>query len=109
MPLNKSQVAQIVVLAQERYTQRQLAERSQTSQSAVYRVLERYEETGTYTRRAGQGRKRKTSRREDYFLSLQARRKRFVTAQHLRNDLQVTTWTVISSRTVLRRLREMRE
>jgi hypothetical protein len=39
-------------------------------------------------------------------LSLQARRKRFVTAQHLRNDLQVTTWTVISSRTVLRRLRE---
>jgi transposase len=39
-------------------------------------------------------------------LSLQARRKRFVTAQHIRNDLQVTTWTVISSRTVLRRLRE---
>jgi DNA-binding MarR family transcriptional regulator len=39
MPLNQSQVAQIVVLAQEGYTQRQLAERSQTSQSAVYRVL----------------------------------------------------------------------
>jgi hypothetical protein len=54
----------------------------------------------------GQGRKRKTSRREDHFLSLQARRKRFVIAQHLRNDLQVTTWTVISSRTVLRCLRE---
>jgi hypothetical protein len=35
----------------------------------------------------GQGRKRKTSKREDHFLSLQARRKRFVTAQHLRNDL----------------------
>jgi transposase len=39
MPLNQSQVAQIVVLAQEGYTQRQLAERFQTSQSAVYRVL----------------------------------------------------------------------
>jgi hypothetical protein len=36
MLLNQSQVAQIVVLAQEGYTQRQLAERSQTSQSAEF-------------------------------------------------------------------------
>jgi transposase len=79
MPLNQSQVAQLVVLAQKGYTQRQLAEKFQTSQAAVYRVLQRYEETGTYTRQVGQGCKRKTSTREDHFLSLQARRKRFVT------------------------------
>jgi transposase len=65
----------------------------------VYRVLQRYEETGTYTRRTGQGRKRKR-RDEKITFCL------YKLEESLRNDLQLTTGAVISSRTVLRRLRE---
>jgi hypothetical protein len=98
--LNQSQVAQIVVCTGKRdILSVNLLKGFKLRRQLCIEFFKR-----TYTRQVGQGRKRKTSRREDHLLSLQARRKRFVTAQHLRNDLQLATGTVISSRTVLERV-----
>jgi transposase len=52
-------------------------------QSTVSRVLRRFHETGEYSRRPGQGRRRTTIAQRDRFLLLQSLRHRTLTAPAL--------------------------
>ncbi|EFN64074.1 hypothetical protein EAG_00079, partial [Camponotus floridanus] len=58
----------------------QVGERFGVSPSVVSRAYNRYLETGGYERRAGQGRHRVTTRRDDRAIILEARREPFVPA-----------------------------
>jgi len=62
--LNENQVAQVIALL-ESASQRYVANKFNVSQSVVSRAWTRYEDTGHYRRRRGQGCRRVTSARED--------------------------------------------
>lgn len=104
--LNQAEVARAVTLIQIGCTFRQVAEELDVSPSVIHRVVKRYEDTGQYTRRPGQGRKRKTNRNEDRFMVLSALRRRTSTARDLQNDLRTAHNTDISGQTVRNRLRD---
>ncbi|CAH2220395.1 jg608 [Pararge aegeria aegeria] len=63
-------------------------------------------ETGTYVRRAGQGRKRRTSSRDDRFIRLRVRRYPRLTAVQARHELETVRHVIVSERTVRRRFEE---
>lgn len=104
--LSEKEVAVIVALREEGRSQQYIAERLGAAQSSVSRALRRFRETGEHRRRAGQGRNRVTSARQDRFLRLNALRQRFVTARSLRNQLFETHNVAISVQTTRNRLKE---
>lgn len=74
--------------------------------STISRMVQRFNQTGSYNRRPGQGRKRSTNARDDRFLRLSALRNRTVTGTMLKNELKIASNVLISSRTARRRLKE---
>lgn len=104
--LTEPETVRALTLLDEGYSQRHIANLLGVNHSTISRVLKRFNETGSYRRRPGQGRKRCTSARDDRFLKQSALRNRSVTSSLLRNDLEATRNVAISTRTVRRRLKE---
>ena len=88
-------------------SQRQVANALNVNQSVISRLWNRYQATGSVSRRHAGGQTRKTTRREDRFLVIQARREPFLNATQLQNQLHRASGTRISTETVRRRLHEV--
>lgn len=104
--LREPEVARAVQLLEEGAVQRVVADRLGVARSVIARLWRRYQETGRYTRRPGQGRPRITTAREDRYLQLLATRNRLSTARALENDFHQATGVHISDQTARNRLHD---
>ena len=104
--MRPEQVAQAVALRDDGRAIRYIADRLAVPRSTVSDAIERFRETGLYSRRPGQGRRRATNDNDDRFLRLQVLRERTVPATALARRLEDVRGTVVSPDTVRRRLRE---
>ena len=86
--------------------QRIIAERFDVSRSVVARLWRRYQETGEFTRREGEGRHRLPSKKEDQYLRNLALRNLQYTARRLHIDFQHAIGQRISDQTMRNRLHE---
>lgn len=103
--LERDQVIRIITLIEEGYSQRHVAHALGVNQSSVSRALARYREIGSCERRPVPGRPRCTTRGDERFVTLQALRRRHLTARQLQSDLSRARNTVVSTQTVRRILR----
>ena len=76
------------------------------SRSGLQKIILSYKKRGTLERRRGSGRPRKTNRAQDKQLRLMARRHRLSDLRNLARSWSVSVETVVSSKTVSRRLKE---
>lgn len=104
--LTKEEAVKAVTLVQEGRSQRYVANVLGVQQSTISRVVRRYTDTGHFSRREGQGRKRVTTAVDDRFLRLTALRTRHCTARMLKNDLLAARNVAICVQTIRNRLRE---
>lgn len=104
--LTNEQVAQAVALSNDGRSQRYIANVLGVSHSVVGRVVQRHRETGRFTRRLGQGRRRCTTAREDRAIGRRALQERQATARTLAGHHTAVTDQIISAQTIRRRLRE---
>lgn len=104
MPVNPVISARIVAALENGDGQRATSRRFNVSLSTVQRTYQRYQETGLLTRRAGSGRKKATTARDDRFIVLTSLRNRTLTAVNIRNHLHEVRNINISEWTVRRRL-----
>ena len=104
--LDLPDVARAVQLLEDEEGLRVVARRLDVSPSVVSRLWRRYQETGEYTRRDGQGRSRMTTPRQDRFLVLLSRRNRMSTARVLEIDFHRATTVHLSEQTVRNRLHD---
>lgn len=68
MPLDATDAARAVALADAGYSQRRIARVLGVPRTTVRDAIRRFRETGLYTRKPGQGRHRCTSTRDDRFV-----------------------------------------
>ncbi|KAF2900317.1 hypothetical protein ILUMI_05869, partial [Ignelater luminosus] len=68
MHTTPEKAAQAIVLFENGHSQRIVARRLNMTRAAVRRVCKRYEETGSFHRRPGRGRKRCTIEHDDRFI-----------------------------------------
>lgn len=101
-----TRAAKVIALIEDGRSQRYVAEHLGISRSSVQRIYQRYQETGSLGRRAGSGRRRATSERDDRFIVSTVLRNRHTTAVRVRSSLREVRGTNVSEWTVRRRLRE---
>lgn len=106
MPLDATGAARAVALAEAGYSQRRIARTLGVPRTTVRDAIRRFQETGSYTRRPGQGRQRCTSARDDRFIVSNVLRNRFCTATEARTRLFEVRNVNVSERTIRRRLAE---
>lgn len=106
MVLNPTDTARAIALIEDGRSQYYAARVLGVSRCSVQRAVERFRETGSYTRRVGSGRRRCTTAQDDRFLTLRVLRNRDTTAVSARNELQEVRGVAVSERTVRRRLQE---
>lgn len=106
MPLNVAKIAQAVMLLNAGGTVREVSSILNVSRSTLWDAVQRYQETGSYERRPGSGRKRSTSERDDRFIVNTILRNRHTTAVEVRQSLREVRNVNVSERTIRRRLRE---
>lgn len=106
MPLEATAVARAVALEDEGYSQRRIARTLGVPRTTIRDAIRRFRETGSYTRRPGQGRHRCTSARDDRFIVSNILRNRFRTASETRTQLSDVRNVTVSVRTIRRRLAE---
>lgn len=106
--LSVPDVTRAVQLLEDGATQRTVAERFGVARSVIARLWTRFQETGLYSRRPGQGRGRITSDREDRYLRRLARTGRQSTARRLQMTFQEHEGRRLSTQTVRNRLHEGR-
>lgn len=104
--LTELHVSRAIALLEEGRTMRYVGNDLGVAPSVIYRLWKRYRETGEYSRRRGQGRKRKTTRLQDRYIVNCALRNRTTTARDLQNTLRTATGVEISDQTVRNRLME---
>ncbi|GFW44468.1 transposable element Tcb2 transposase [Trichonephila clavipes] len=85
-------------------TQAEVAQAIGVSQSVISRIWNCFLETGSASRRSGQGRRRATMPNEDRYLMLTAGRHRNMNATLLQQHLRLATGTTVSTQTVRNRL-----
>ena len=86
--LSVALVSKTVTLIENGYTYNEVAQTLHVSKSVIFRNVKRYRQTGEYTRRKGQGRKRVTTERDDRFIVSSVLRNRTLTSSEVRNQLQ---------------------
>lgn len=106
MPLDATGVARAVALADAGYSQRRIARTLGVPRTTIRDAIRRFRETGSYTRRPGQGRQRCTSARDDRFVVGNVLRNRFSTATEARTRFFEVQNVSVSERTIRRRLAE---
>ncbi|GFW08460.1 transposable element Tcb2 transposase [Trichonephila clavipes] len=84
-------------------TQAEVAQAIEVSQSVISRIWNRFFETGSASRRPGQGRRRATTRNEDRYLVLTAQIHQNMNATLLQQHLSSATGTTVSTQTVRNR------
>ena len=94
----------LIVLHEEGYSQRQIADRLKITQSTVCKHIKRYKETGDVHDRPRTGRPRKTSTATDRYIQITSERDRFLTAPDIARILQDADIVDIHRSTVSRRL-----
>ena len=104
--LDLTDVAIAVRLLEDGERLRVVAMRLDVSPSVVSRLWRRYQETGEYTRRQGQGRSGMTTPWQDRFLVLLSRRNRMNTARALEIDFRRATDVHLTDQTVRNRLHD---
>ena len=87
---------------------RYVARHFQRYESTISRLLNRFQQTGIVTDRPRSGRPRKTTPREDRFLTTSSRRNRFLSSRKLGCLLWNATSTNVCNRTVRNRLHAAR-
>ncbi|GFU60097.1 transposable element Tcb2 transposase [Trichonephila clavipes] len=85
-------------------TQAEVAQAIGLSQSVISRIWNRFLETGSASRRPGQGRRRATTPNEDRYLVLTARRHRNMNVSLLQKHHRSATGTTVTTQTVRNRL-----
>lgn len=86
---------------------RSMAKKLNVNESSVRRFLSKFKTSKTLDRKYGSGRPRCTSTREDRLIKRLCLRNRFATSSQIRSDLEKTSGSVISAKTVQRRLNEI--
>ena len=87
---------------------RDVARHFQRHESTIIRLLNRFQQTGNVADRSRSGKPRKTTPKEDRFLTTSSRRNRFLSSRKLGRLLRNATGTSVCDRTVRNRLHTAR-
>lgn len=107
MVLNAEIVARIMALFEDGRSERYVARVMGMPRTTVQRAIQRYRETGLYTRRPGSGRPRPTNQADDRFVMIQSLRNRHQTAVQITQALHTARQVDVCVETVRRRLAEV--
>jgi transposase len=102
--LTGNEAAQVVGMLQAGQVQRAVAGHFNVSRRVISRLWNRFQHTGNVAERSRSGRPRKTTVRQDRYLSNMAKRQRFQSAVRLNSYFRTATGVRVSSQTVRNRL-----
>lgn len=103
--MSENKKTEIVTLRKQKLSIREISKKVGYSKSSVAEFLKKYDLTRSVERKTGSGPRRKTSSAEDRLLKRMSLQDRFKTAEHIRKEFVEASGTVVSTRTVRRRLR----
>lgn len=106
MVLTPTDAARAVALVQDGRSQYYASRILGVTRCSVQRAVQRFNETGSFSRRRGSGRRRSTNVQDDRFVTLNVLRERNTTAVMARNRLEEVRQVAVNEITIRRRLRE---